>query len=120
MKRSPFFYVGDKYKLMEQINTLVPKNIQMFVEPFCGGGSVFMNSTAKTFLCNDLNKWQIKLHKFLNSYKGKRDSFFRKFHGLIKKYNLSQDEIDFIEKHIKELADLGYIKINDGIIYFNN
>lgn len=107
MKRSPFFYVGDKYKLMEQINTLVPKNIQMFVEPFCGGGSVFMNSTAKTFLCNDLNKWQIKLHKFLNSYKGKRDSFFRKFHGLIKKYNLSASYLgvtvsdELKKKHVK-------------------
>ena len=47
--RSPLFYVGDKYKLMEEIGTYFPDNIGKFVEPFVGGGSVFMNTVAEQF-----------------------------------------------------------------------
>ena len=39
--RSPFFYVGDKYKLIEEISSYFPDDIEKFVEPFVGGGSVF-------------------------------------------------------------------------------
>ena len=39
--RSPFFYVGDKYKLMPQLKQLMPKNIEQYIEPFVGGGSSF-------------------------------------------------------------------------------
>ncbi|AWK62499.1 hypothetical protein C6B36_09245, partial [Helicobacter cinaedi] len=42
--RSPFFYVGDKYKLMPQIRRLFPSKIQTYVEPFVGGGSSFLNT----------------------------------------------------------------------------
>ncbi|GAA7668876.1 hypothetical protein JP0566_03700 [Helicobacter pylori] len=48
--RSPFFYVGDKYKLMPQLNKLFPNNINQFIEPFVGGGSVFLNTKAKRYL----------------------------------------------------------------------
>lgn len=40
-KRSPFFYVGDKYKLMPQLSKYFPDAINNLIEPFCGGGSVF-------------------------------------------------------------------------------
>nr|WP_308149923.1 DNA adenine methylase [Spiroplasma sp. AdecLV25b] len=41
MTRSPFFYVGDNYKLIKQLNDIFPTNINTLIEPFCGGGSVF-------------------------------------------------------------------------------
>ena len=47
--RSPFFYVGDKYKLMPQLEKLFPVNINNYYEPFVGGGSSFLNTEAKTF-----------------------------------------------------------------------
>ena len=47
--RSPFFYVGDKYKLIEEISSYFPDDIEKFVEPFVGGGSVFMNIDARKF-----------------------------------------------------------------------
>lgn len=53
--RSPFFYVGDKYKLMPQLNKLFPNNINQFIEPFVGGGSVFLNTKAKRYLANDID-----------------------------------------------------------------
>lgn len=107
MIRSPFFYVGDKYKLMSQINKLVPSDIETFIEPFCGGGSAFMNSTAKFFLCNDINCWQIKLHKYLCKFKNNRQKFFDKFHNLINHYGLSASFLgktvddDLKKQHVK-------------------
>ena len=38
--RSPLFYVGDKYKLVSEIKTHLPKTINRLIEPFVGGGSV--------------------------------------------------------------------------------
>ncbi|GAA9834570.1 hypothetical protein VN0545_02280 [Helicobacter pylori] len=66
--RSPFFYVGDKYKLMPQLNKLFPNNINQFVEPFVGGGSVFLNTKAKRYLANDIDTNIIKLHKTLSKF----------------------------------------------------
>ena len=48
--RSPLFYVGDKYKLMEEISTYFPDDIDKFVEPFVGGGSVFYEYSSRTIL----------------------------------------------------------------------
>ena len=47
--RSPFFYVGDKYKLIEEISSYFPDDIEKFVEPFVGGGSVFIILTLGNF-----------------------------------------------------------------------
>ena len=42
--RSPLFYVGDKYKLIKEIRSHFPSTIGRLIEPFVGGGSVFMNT----------------------------------------------------------------------------
>lgn len=89
MSRSPFFYVGDKYKLMGQINSSLPKNINRLIEAFCGGGSVFLNSTSNFYLANDNSKYMIKLHKFISGFKNNREKFFDKLEKTIKKYGLS-------------------------------
>lgn len=89
IKRSPLFYVGDKYKLMEQIGKKFPKEIDRLIEPFCGGGSVFLNTQAKSYFANDLNKNVIQIHKLLNKYKNKRLKFFEILEKTIAEYNLS-------------------------------
>lgn len=88
-KRSPFFYVGDKYKLMPQLSKYFPDAINNLIEPFCGGGSVFLNTNATSYLANDKNYYMIKLHELLKFYAHNRNSFFEEFENLIKKYNLS-------------------------------
>ena len=45
--RSPFFYVGDKYKLLPQITPLFPTEFKRIIEPFVCGGSVFLNADAQ-------------------------------------------------------------------------
>ena len=87
--RSPLFYVGDKRKLMPQIKTHFPSHIDRFIEPFVGGGSVFMNVDADGFLLNDLNHIVIQIHSMLSSYCNRKDDFFREVFSLIQKYGLT-------------------------------
>uniref|UniRef100_A0AB33IWR6 Site-specific DNA-methyltransferase (adenine-specific) n=1 Tax=Prevotella sp. GTC17253 TaxID=3236793 RepID=A0AB33IWR6_9BACT len=87
--RSPLFYVGDKYKLMEEISTHFPTDIGKFVEPFVGGGSVFMNTSAEQYLLNDIDGYIIDLHKYLCKAANKQTSFFAHIEDIIKEYSLS-------------------------------
>ena len=89
LNRSPFFYVGDKYKLLKQLLPLFPESIEgRFVEPFVGGGSVYLNTNYKNCLLNDSNEHVVKLHKFLSSFKS-TEVLMSEAEKIIKKYNLS-------------------------------
>ncbi|MEI7462831.1 MAG: Dam family site-specific DNA-(adenine-N6)-methyltransferase [Candidatus Taylorbacteria bacterium] len=90
IKRSPLFYVGDKYKLMKQLVKFFPVEINHFYEPFMGGGSVFLNIQAKKYLLNDLDKHLIKIHRFLIESSTNSDRFFRDAEKIIHEYKLSR------------------------------
>lgn len=68
IKRSPLFYVGDKYKLIKEIRYYIPKEINRLIEPFVGGGSVFMNVEAKEYVLNDINPHIVEIHEMLTYY----------------------------------------------------
>ena len=87
--RSPFFYVGDKYKLMPQLKELMPKNIEQYIEPFVGGGSSFLNSKGNTFLLYDVDSYVVELHHQIGSYTGKSEELFGKLFDIIDFYGLS-------------------------------
>jgi DNA adenine methylase len=87
--RSPFFYVGDKYKLLPQITPLFPKELNRIIEPFVGGGSVFLNSDAQEVLANDLDSNVIGIHKLLLSQAEKMDEFVLNFTKLARSYGLT-------------------------------
>lgn len=87
--RSPFFYVGDKYKLVPEIRPLFPDRINRFVEPFVGGGSVTLNVNANEYLLNDIDSNVISIHKLLCSYAKKEEAFFRAFYNIVDEYKLS-------------------------------
>lgn len=53
--KSPLNYIGGKYKLLPQLMPLLPKNINTFVDLFCGGCNVGINMDAKKIVFNDLN-----------------------------------------------------------------
>ena len=95
--RSPLFYVGDKYKIISQIKKFFPKQIDRFIEPFCGGGSVFLNTKANFYLINDIDSYVIKLHKFLISNSKNTNKFWNEIKKNIEKYNLSAS---YFEKNI--------------------
>ncbi len=95
--RSPLFYVGDKYKLVNEIKTHLPDSIKRFIEPFVGGGSVFMNMEAERFLLNDIDANVISIHRMLCGYKGRQDAFFKDLFALIDRYGLS---LSFVENPV--------------------
>lgn len=112
--RSPFFYVGDKFKLLPQLKENFPKEIDRFIEPFCGGGSVFLNTQAKEYLLNDIDSNMVALHKLLISYSNNEDSFWEGIANLIERYALSATYIgkDIPHEMRKEFPKTYFAKYN--------
>ena len=100
--RSPLFYVGDKYKLIEEIKSHFPTTINRLIEPFVGGGSVFLNVNANSYLLNDIDSIVIDLHQYLCSQSANPEAFFLHLLEQIKKFGLSRSYIeDIIPYEIK-------------------
>ncbi len=89
IKRSPLFYVGDKYRLMDQLLNLFPSKINNFYEPFVGGGTVFLNVNANNYFLNDVEKNIISIHECLLSYAEEPNKFYDDTEKIIRKYKLS-------------------------------
>ena len=53
--KSPINYVGNKYKLLSQMEPLFPQDIDTFVDVFGGSGTVLINTQAKQYIYNDVN-----------------------------------------------------------------
>jgi len=114
--RSPLFYVGDKYKSMTQLLNLFPKKINEFYEPFVGGGTVFLNVTAKKYYLNDIDKNLIDIHRFLIENSKNPSKFFSDVEKIIYKYNLSHSfKEDVIPDSMKKKWKKTYFaKFNKG------
>lgn len=115
--RSPLFYVGDKYKLYPKIHKFFPKTINRFIEPFTGGGSVFLNVNANEYLLNDIDTNVINIHRFLIEQSQNPKAFFNSVFEVIQEYNLSHSYIkDIVPQKLKdEWIKTYYAKFNkDG------
>ncbi len=95
-RRSPFFYVGDKFKILDSVKKIFPLKINKFIEPFLGGGTVFLNVIANKYLLNDVNEYLIKLHKFLIENSKNETIFFNNISKLISRYKLSHSFLEDI------------------------
>ncbi len=124
-RRSPLFYVGDKYKLMPQLLDLFPQEINNFYEPFVGGGTVFLNIEARKYFLNDIDKHLINIHKLLISYSAIPGEFFENIEKIIKKYNLSHSyKRDIVPDSLKrkfkktyyaQFNKQGYAKLRNAV-----
>lgn len=112
--RSPLFYVGDKYKLYPKIRKYFPKTINRFIEPFTGGGSVFLNVNANEYLLNDIDTNVINIHQFLIEQSKNPKAFFDNVFEVIQEYNLSHSYIkDIVPQELKnEWIKTYYAKFN--------
>lgn len=100
--RSPFFYVGDKHKLMKQLLPLFPDKLDTYYEPFCGGGSSFLNVEASRYVLGDVDSYMIKLHNMLNLYAHKPQEFFNTIFKIEETYGLSASyRQDIIPQELK-------------------
>ena len=86
--QSPLNYTGGKYKLLKQMVSYFPRNCDVFVDLFCGGGNVGINFSADKVVLNDIND---KLLFLYNTFKnlGKKE-IFETINLIILKYGLSQ------------------------------
>lgn len=87
MIQSPLNYTGGKYKLLPQILPYFPKEINIFVDLFCGGCNVGININAEKVIYNDINKYLINIY---NTFKNTdKETIFKWIYQIIDNYNLS-------------------------------
>lgn len=96
IRRSPFFYVGDKYKIISKIKQYFPKKINRFIEPFTGGGTVFLNVDARRYLLNDIDKNIFALQNYLLHRATNTKKVFDEIYIMLKKYGLSRSYFEDI------------------------
>ena len=112
--RSPLFYMGDKYKLLPEITPHFPTKINRFIEPFTGGGSVFLNVNAKHYLLNDLDHEIMALHAFLTDSSDDPEKFFQRLKRIVRQYGLSRSFLENVvpDSLKKEHVKTYYAKFN--------
>jgi len=101
--KSPFNYIGGKYKLLSQILPLIPNDVNTFVDLFTGGGNVAINVNVDRILCNDINSKIIEIFQA-----------FKAFH--------IEDILGYIEKTVNSFGlskenEKGFLKFKD---YYNS
>lgn len=116
ISRSPFFYVGDKFKLLSQIQPILIQGSDRYIEPFVGGGSVLINqSGSKKYIASDANKWVIGLHKTLQKYDD-FEELHRDLLAIINRYGLTNSSQGYQPppKLIKEFPKTYFARVNEG------
>ncbi len=86
--KSPMNYVGGKYRLLPQVLPLFPKDINTFVDLFCGGFNVGVNIEANKIIGNDLCKEIIEVYKGIQ--KEGLENSLNLIKNEINKYDLSK------------------------------
>lgn len=87
--KSPFNYIGNKYRLLPQILPLFPEKCNVFYDVFCGGLDVSVNVRANKKVANDINHFLIEIMEFFkfNDY----GYILKEIEQTISKYNLAKD-----------------------------
>ena len=87
--KSPLNYTGGKYKLLPQLLEIFPKEIDIFVDLFAGGGNVAVNVNAKHIIYNDI-MWQVP--EMLQEFKRVGvEECLQRIDYFIEAYELSKD-----------------------------
>ena len=88
--KSPFNYIGNKYRLLGQILPRFPKDIVTLYDLFCGGLDVSINAVAKRKVANDINLFVIEIFQYLketNPFEVRREIY-----DIISKHKLSKGD----------------------------
>lgn len=85
MIESPLNYTGGKIKVLDQMIPLFPKDIDCFIDLFCGGCNVGLNVESNRVVYNDYNKYLIKLYSLLLKNKKKA---LENIYNIIDEYKL--------------------------------
>lgn len=99
--KTPLNYTGNKSRLISQFIPYFPKEIDTFVDLFCGGATVGLSVNAKKVIFIDNNSNVINLLKHLSRYSF--EEMLLRVEKLIDKYGLSYS------------AKFGYKRYREGI-----
>ncbi len=94
--KSPLNYIGGKYRLLNQILPLFPKEIDTFVDLFAGGCNVGINIKAKRVIFNDNLIYLIELFKIFQE--NSIESTINHIENRIKEFTLSQTNEEGYQK----------------------
>ena len=130
--KSPINYTGGKYKMLEQLTSHFPKNINTFFDIFGGGADVSINTDSCKTIYIDNNKHVCSLFKYIQ--KSSFEKINKKISQIIRKYKLSNSEIFGYsyymssssaglnnynkEKFLKLREDFNHLNSKDKPIYF--
>ena len=56
-------YIGNKYRIIGQIQKWFPANIDLMADIFCGSCDVTFNTTVSEHIANDLNFFVIEIYR---------------------------------------------------------
>ena len=95
--KSPLNYTGGKYKILNQIIPIFPKNIDLFIDLFSGGSNVGVNVNAKRIVCVDKQKEIIRVMDLFKKYE---DGYIiDTLEKIIEKYKLSNSLLNGYEAY---------------------
>lgn len=80
-------YTGGKYKLLPQIVPLIPRDINTFIDLFCGGCNVGLNIESKSVIFNDSLQQVIEMYEILHELD--YGDIITRVEEIIEKYKLS-------------------------------
>lgn len=86
--KSPMNYIGNKYRIIQQIHSLFPQDIETMVDIFAGGCDVIINTSAKKKYANDINYHVIQI--FQEFQKHSREEILGHIDATIDKWQLSK------------------------------
>lgn len=90
--KSPMNYTGGKYKILDQITSYFPQNINRFYDIFGGGGNVGVNMTYNKIVINDINANVIDTLSILKVKK--KQELLREINEIIGYYMLSNTKVN--------------------------
>jgi len=99
--KSPINYIGNKYKLISQIEPLFPRKINKFIDVFGGSGTVLINTQAEHYIYNDINPYVSSIFEGLISQSA--EDTISQIEAVIKEYSLSITNKEGFEKQQQDL-----------------
>lgn len=105
--KSPWNYIGNKYRQLPFLFSHFPEHCETFVDVFCGGMDVALNmlyhQKANSIVCNDINSYIMKAHVDFLRYSP--EEIINTIQNIIDYYALTIDTGDFqrLREHYNRL-----------------
>lgn len=107
--KGPLLYTGNKYRLMPQIDVLLPNNVSTFVDLFGGGGTVSFNAKADKVIYNDILTPVVEMLK--NLHQIDTDKLLESIDSIILEYNNLETKEDYLRLRADRNEDLDWLKL---------